>query len=72
VTRPRPLRRAKAVARRSSSEAESDPQETLAESKSRNAAVSCDAEVCYAFGWEAREALAVKRRAFITLLGGAA
>jgi putative ABC transport system substrate-binding protein len=44
----------------------------LAESKSRNAAVSCDAEVCYAFGWEAREALAVKRRAFITLLGGAA
>jgi putative tryptophan/tyrosine transport system substrate-binding protein len=28
--------------------------------------------VCYAFGWEAREALAVKRRAFITLLGGAA
>jgi hypothetical protein len=29
-----------------------DPQETLAESKSRNAAVSRDAEVWYVFGWK--------------------
>jgi putative ABC transport system substrate-binding protein len=33
---------------------------------------SCHTEVCYPFGQEAREALAVKRREFITLLGGAA
>jgi hypothetical protein len=32
--------------------ADFDPQETLAESKSRNAAISRDAEVWYAFGWK--------------------
>jgi hypothetical protein len=31
---------------------EFDPRETLAESKSRNAAVSRDGEVCYPFGWK--------------------
>src|SRR5262245_11771524 len=35
-------------------------------------AAVCRAEVCYPFCREAREALAVKRREFITLLGGAA
>jgi hypothetical protein len=49
-----------------------DPRETLAESKSRNTAVFRDAEVCYAFGWKRGRHLAVKRREFITLLGGAA
>jgi len=38
--------------------------------KSRSAAVSCYTEVCY-LSVEAREPLAVKRREFITLLGGA-
>ena len=33
-----------------------------------SAAVSRPAEVCYPFGSELRETLAVKRRAFITLL----
>jgi hypothetical protein len=51
---------------------EPDPQETLAESKSRNAAVSRDAEVCYPFGGKHGRRWAVKRREFITLLGGAA
>jgi hypothetical protein len=36
----------------SSASVVNDPQETLAESKSRNAAVSRDAEVCYPFGWK--------------------
>src|SRR6266511_108117 len=48
---------------------EFDPRETLAESKSRNAAVSRDG---VSFRLEAREALLVKRRTFITLLGGVA
>jgi putative ABC transport system substrate-binding protein len=37
----------------------------------RSAAVSCRTGVCYSFRSEAREVLAVKRREFITLLGGA-
>src|SRR5262249_51882959 len=35
-------------------------------------AAVCRAEVCYPFGWEAQESLAVKRREFITLVAGAA
>src|SRR5262249_17214908 len=38
----------------------------------RTDAAVCRAEVCYPFGSELRETLAVKRREFITLLGGAA
>ena len=34
-----------------------DPQEALAELKSRNAAVSRDAEVCYPFHWKHRRDL---------------
>jgi putative ABC transport system substrate-binding protein len=49
-----------------------DPPATLAELKSRNAAVSHDVGNVLSFWLEAREALAMKRRAFITLLGGAA
>jgi putative tryptophan/tyrosine transport system substrate-binding protein len=48
-----------------------DPTATLAESKSRNAAVSRDVEVCYPFGQKYGRP-AVKRRAFLTLIGGAA
>jgi ABC transporter substrate binding protein len=39
--------------------------------KYRIAAASCRADLCYPFRTEAREVLAVKRREFITLLGGA-
>ena len=35
-------------------------------------AAVCRAEVCYASGWKHGRHRAVKRRAFITLLGGAA
>src|SRR5262245_20578140 len=49
-----------------------DPQETLAESKSRNAAVSRDAEVCYPFGRKHGKDRVVDRRSFITLVGGTA
>jgi putative tryptophan/tyrosine transport system substrate-binding protein len=40
--------------------------------KSRSAAVSCRTEVCYPFGRKHGRDRAVKRREFITLLGGAA
>jgi hypothetical protein len=50
-----------------------DPEPTWAKLKSRSAAGSCHIEVCYPFvrkRLEAREIM--KRREFITLLGGAA
>jgi hypothetical protein len=46
-----------------------DPQPTKAGLKSRSAA---DTEVCYSFRSKHRRYWAVKRREFITLLGGAA
>src|SRR6266487_2581323 len=45
-----------------------DPLQSWAGFKSRGAAGSRPAEVCYPFSSELRETLAVKRRAFITLL----
>jgi len=47
-----------------------DPNPSLAEPKSRTAVVFRDPEVCYPSGGKARTGLAVKRREFITLLGG--
>jgi hypothetical protein len=49
----------------------SDPDPTQAGSKSRSAAFSCRTEVCYPFGRKHERHRAVKRREFITLLGGA-
>jgi hypothetical protein len=37
-----------------------------------DAAVSCRSEACYPSGWTHGRSWAVKRRAFITLVGGAA
>jgi hypothetical protein len=48
-----------------------DPQQTMSESKSRSAASCRDSGVCYP-SLQTRERLAVKRRVFITVLGGAA
>jgi hypothetical protein len=48
-----------------------DPLRSSSGAKSRSAAVSCRTDVCY-LSVEAREPLAVKRREFITLIGGAA
>ena len=50
---------------------ENDPLRSPSGAKSRSAAVSCRTDVCY-LSVEAREPLAVKRREFITLIGGAA
>src|SRR5262245_24256968 len=49
-----------------------DPKRTLPGSKSRTAAVCCHTAGVLSFRLEARKAPAVKRRAFITLLGGTA
>ena len=49
-----------------------DPSATWAGLKCRSAAVSCRIEVCYAFCRKHGRHQAVKRREFITLLGGAA
>ena len=49
-----------------------DPKPTWAVLKSRSAAVLCRAKCVLSFLSEAREASGVKRRSFITLLGGAA
>ena len=51
--------------------AESDPLRSSARSKSCNAAISCRTEVCYPWV-ESTGGPVVKRRSFITLLGGAA
>jgi putative tryptophan/tyrosine transport system substrate-binding protein len=48
-----------------------DPKPTKTTSKSRSAAVSCRIEVCYPSGRKDWRHCAVKRREFITLLGGA-
>jgi hypothetical protein len=48
------------------------PSATLAEPKSRSAAVSCRSLGCYPFCRKHGRHRAVKRRAFISLLGGAA
>jgi hypothetical protein len=52
--------------------AEFDPTATWAGLKCRSAAVSCRTEVCYPFCRKHGRHRAVKRREFITLLGGAA
>jgi len=49
-----------------------DPDPTSGELKSRSAAVSCRTEVCYPFGRKHGKHRAVKRRDFISLVGGAA
>src|SRR5262249_8026795 len=48
------------------------PDPTSGELKSRSAAVSCRTEVCYPFGRKHGKHRAVKRRDFISLVGGAA
>src|SRR5262245_40036719 len=58
--------------RRPVSDSAFDPQRSLDGSKSRSAAGSCHIGVCYPCGRKHRRHCAVKRREFITLLGGVA
>jgi hypothetical protein len=49
-----------------------DPKRSLAGLKSRSAAVSCRTGMCYLFDHTDGRHWVMKRRSFITLLGGAA